>query len=205
MVCDGETALRAATARLQRPNARTGWSSGRRMGCAAARRRPTAIPSAWRSRDGRSVVCHAEGAGGGGSGALSGEHDSAAGGAGALCRGRCGPAGSAGMARCCALRRDRVHFEFDYAGLSFVAPQKVRYRYMLEGFDRRLDGGRRAAHRVLHEYSAGAVYVSRAGGEQRRRVEHAGRGAARLNCGRISTRRSGFTFCCWRRLAAWLC
>jgi signal transduction histidine kinase/ligand-binding sensor domain-containing protein len=30
----------------------------------------------------------------------------------------------------------RVHFEFDYAGLSFVAPQKVRYRYMLEGFDR---------------------------------------------------------------------
>jgi ligand-binding sensor domain-containing protein/signal transduction histidine kinase len=28
-----------------------------------------------------------------------------------------------------------VHFEFDYAGLSFVAPQKIRYRYMLEGFD----------------------------------------------------------------------
>jgi signal transduction histidine kinase len=29
-----------------------------------------------------------------------------------------------------------VHFQFDYAGLSFTAPQKVRYRYMLEGFDR---------------------------------------------------------------------
>ena len=28
------------------------------------------------------------------------------------------------------------HFQFDYAGLSFVAPQKVRYRYMLEGFDK---------------------------------------------------------------------
>jgi len=28
-----------------------------------------------------------------------------------------------------------VHFEFDYTGLSFVAPQKVRYRYMLEPFD----------------------------------------------------------------------
>jgi ligand-binding sensor domain-containing protein len=28
-----------------------------------------------------------------------------------------------------------VHFEFDYAGLTFVAPQKVRYRYMLENFD----------------------------------------------------------------------
>ncbi len=28
-----------------------------------------------------------------------------------------------------------AHFEFDYAALSFVAPHKVRYRYMLEGFD----------------------------------------------------------------------
>jgi len=41
-----------------------------------------------------------------------------------------------------------VHFEFDYAGLSFVAPQKVRYRYMLEGFDRDWTeaGTRRAAY-----------------------------------------------------------
>jgi signal transduction histidine kinase len=29
-----------------------------------------------------------------------------------------------------------VHFQFDYAGLSFTAPQKVRYRYMLDGFDK---------------------------------------------------------------------
>jgi ligand-binding sensor domain-containing protein/signal transduction histidine kinase len=29
-----------------------------------------------------------------------------------------------------------VHFQFDFAGLSFTAPQKVRYRYKLEGFDR---------------------------------------------------------------------
>jgi signal transduction histidine kinase/ligand-binding sensor domain-containing protein len=28
-----------------------------------------------------------------------------------------------------------ARFEFNYAGLSFVAPQKVRYRYTLEGFD----------------------------------------------------------------------
>lgn len=42
----------------------------------------------------------------------------------------------------------RVHFEFDYAGLSFVAPQKLRYRYMLEGFDRAWTeaGTRRAAY-----------------------------------------------------------
>jgi len=42
----------------------------------------------------------------------------------------------------------RVHFEFDYAALSFVAPQKVRYRYMLEGFDHGWTeaGTRRAAY-----------------------------------------------------------
>ncbi|MGD0893219.1 MAG: two-component regulator propeller domain-containing protein [Terracidiphilus sp.] len=41
-----------------------------------------------------------------------------------------------------------VHFEFDYAGLSFVAPQKVRYRYMLENFDKEWTdaGARRSAY-----------------------------------------------------------
>jgi signal transduction histidine kinase/ligand-binding sensor domain-containing protein len=41
-----------------------------------------------------------------------------------------------------------VHFEFDYAGLSFVAPQKVRYRYMLENFDKSWTdaGARRTAY-----------------------------------------------------------
>ncbi|HWA94383.1 MAG TPA: two-component regulator propeller domain-containing protein [Terracidiphilus sp.] len=34
------------------------------------------------------------------------------------------------------IQAGHVHFQFDYAGLSFVAPQKVRYRYMLEGFDK---------------------------------------------------------------------
>jgi signal transduction histidine kinase/ligand-binding sensor domain-containing protein len=40
------------------------------------------------------------------------------------------------------------HFQFDYAGLSFVAPQKVRYRFMLEGFDHRWTdaGARRIAY-----------------------------------------------------------
>ena len=40
------------------------------------------------------------------------------------------------------------HYEFDYAGLSFVAPQKVEYRYQLVGFDRNwVDAGtRRAAY-----------------------------------------------------------
>ncbi len=41
-----------------------------------------------------------------------------------------------------------VHFQFDYAGLSFTAPQKVRYRFMLEGFDRGWTeaGARRSAY-----------------------------------------------------------
>jgi signal transduction histidine kinase/ligand-binding sensor domain-containing protein len=41
-----------------------------------------------------------------------------------------------------------VHFQFDYAGLSFTAPQKVRYRYMLQGFDRGWTeaGARRTAY-----------------------------------------------------------
>jgi ligand-binding sensor domain-containing protein/signal transduction histidine kinase len=41
-----------------------------------------------------------------------------------------------------------VHFQFDYAGLSFTAPQKVRYRYILEGFDHGWTeaGARRSAY-----------------------------------------------------------
>jgi ligand-binding sensor domain-containing protein/signal transduction histidine kinase len=42
----------------------------------------------------------------------------------------------------------RTRFDFHYAGLSFIAPEKVRYRYKLEGFDRDwVDGGdRRVAY-----------------------------------------------------------
>ena len=54
------------------------------------------------------------------------------------------------MQRTLALRipAGHVHFQFDYAGLSFIAPQKVRYRYMLEGFDRDWTeaGARRSAY-----------------------------------------------------------
>lgn len=41
-----------------------------------------------------------------------------------------------------------VHFQFDYAGLSFTAPLKVRYRYQLEGFDKSWTdaGARRTAY-----------------------------------------------------------
>jgi ligand-binding sensor domain-containing protein/signal transduction histidine kinase len=33
------------------------------------------------------------------------------------------------------IRAGALRFEFDYAGLSFATPQKLRYQYMLEGFD----------------------------------------------------------------------
>ena len=47
-----------------------------------------------------------------------------------------------------SIEAGHVHFEFDYAALSFVAPQKVRYRFMLEGFDRDWTeaGARRTAY-----------------------------------------------------------
>jgi len=46
------------------------------------------------------------------------------------------------------IRAGHVHFQFDYAGLSFTAPLKVRYRYRLEGFDRDWTeaGARRTAY-----------------------------------------------------------
>ena len=38
----------------------------------------------------------------------------------------------------------KTRFDFHYAGLSFVAPEKVRYKYRLEGFDKDwIDGGAR--------------------------------------------------------------
>lgn len=41
-----------------------------------------------------------------------------------------------------------LRFQFDYAGLSFASPQKLRYQYMLEGFDHRWTdaGSRRTAY-----------------------------------------------------------
>jgi ligand-binding sensor domain-containing protein/signal transduction histidine kinase len=46
------------------------------------------------------------------------------------------------------IQAGHVHFQFDYAALSFTAPQKVRYRYMLEGFDKGWTdaGARRTAY-----------------------------------------------------------
>ena len=42
------------------------------------------------------------------------------------------------------IKAGALRFQFDYAGLSFAAPQKLRYQYMLEGFDQGwIDAGTR--------------------------------------------------------------
>jgi len=53
-----------------------------------------------------------------------------------------------GAASFVRIQAGHVHFQFDYAGLSFSAPQKVRYRFKLEGFDRDWTeaGARRSAY-----------------------------------------------------------
>ena len=63
------------------------------------------------------------------------------------------------------------HFQFDYAGLSFTAPQKVRYRFMLEGFDHQWTeaGARRSAYYT--NIPPGQLHLPRAGRQQRRRLE----------------------------------
>ena len=56
------------------------------------------------------------------------------------------PAGPNSAAATAATRLGAGHmrFQFDYSGLSFAAPQKVRYQYMLEGFDHNwIDAGTR--------------------------------------------------------------
>ena len=56
--------------------------------------------------------------------------------------------------------------EFQYAGLSFVAPEKVEYRYQLEGFDQGWieAGSRRAA--FYTNLPPGQLPLPGAGGQQ---------------------------------------
>ena len=98
-----------------------------------------------------------------------------------------------------------VHFEFDYAGLSFVAPQKVRYRYMLEGFDRGWTdaGARRAAY---YTNIPPGKYTFRVQAANNDGVWNTAGAALASNCGRISIRRSGFTAAAgWRWRQRWCC
>jgi signal transduction histidine kinase len=156
-------------------------------------------PSAWRSRDGHLWFATPKGLVEVDPAHFPGEHDSAAGGAGALCRGRCGQA-LRGADSFCVFQAGHVHFQFDYAGLSFTAPQKVRYRYMLEGFDRGWTeaGARRSAYYTNippgRTPSACRRPTTTAFGTPRARRSALRTAAALLSDG------SGFMRCCWRRL-----
>lgn len=78
-----------------------------------------------------------------------------------------------------ALPPGTSRFDFHYAGLSFVAPEKVRYRYKLEGFDKDwVEGGDRRA----------AYYTSLAAGDYRFLV------VASNNDGVWSTTPASFSF-----------
>ncbi len=65
-----------------------------------------------------------------------------------------------------SLAAGHVHFQFDYAAMSFVAPQKVRYRYILEGVDRAWTdaGARRTAYYT--NIPPGKLHLPRASCEQ---------------------------------------
>jgi hypothetical protein len=45
--------------------------------------------------------------------------------------------------------------EIQYTGLSFVAPEKVRFKYRLEGYDK--DWTEAGTRCLLHEHSAGQI------------------------------------------------
>jgi diguanylate cyclase (GGDEF)-like protein len=69
---------------------------------------------------------------------------------------------TAATAQLASLPPDSRAFEFHYAALSFTAPEKVRYRYMLEGFDREwVDAGtRRVAYYTNVPHGGYAFRVS---------------------------------------------
>ena len=49
----------------------------------------------------------------------------------------------------------KTRLDFFYTAPSFVAPEKVRFKYMLEGFDQDWVDSRHSPHRLLHESAPG--------------------------------------------------
>jgi len=69
--------------------------------------------------------------------------------------------------------------EFHYAALSFLAPEKIKFKYQMEGFDQDwIDAGsRREAYYT--NLPPGNYQVPRQGRKQRRRLERDGRKKSR--------------------------
>ena len=68
----------------------------------------------------------------------------------------------------------RHRFEFQFAGLSFVAPEMVRFRYRLEGAETEWVETAVAAKGLLRASRAGRLPIPGPGLQQRRRVEYRG-------------------------------
>ena len=69
-----------------------------------------------------------------------------------------------------SLAPGQKNLEFSYTGLSFLAPARLTFRYMLEGYDKDwIDAGTRRRG-VLHQPSAGNVSFPRDGLQCRRRL-----------------------------------
>ena len=60
----------------------------------------------------------------------------------------------------------RENFEIQYTALSFVNSEHLKFKYRLEGLDRRLDRRRDAPHGLLFACPAGRVRLHRDCGQQ---------------------------------------
>ena len=96
----------------------------------------------------------------------------------------------------------RHSWEIQYTALSLVAPERVHFKYRLEGYDHGVGRCGHATHRVLHRPAAGQLHVPRQGQQQRRRVEREGRRAAVHAAAASSIRHGGSTRCARLRLLA---
>ena len=96
----------------------------------------------------------------------------------------------------------------DYTALSFVAPEKVRFRYKLEGQNRELAGGRQRSPGAVYEPRSGHLPLPRDGEQQQRRLER-NRRDARISRSRPAYYQTrwfaamvalGISRCCGRRI-----
>ena len=120
------------------------------------------------------MVCHVQRNCGSGPGALSGEQCSAAGRTGTLCRGRSSPGIACGGFRFTD-SGGSCPFSIRLCGAEFYRTTESALSLYAGGLRPRLDRCRRAPFCLLHKHSSGALYLSRAGGQQRRALEHRGR------------------------------
>ena len=85
----------------------------------------------------------------------------------------------------------RHRFEFQYTGLSFVAPEKVRFKYRLKGFDSRMGGRREPSAPPIYNYMPPGDYTFQVIACNNDGVWNETGAASRSPCCRISGRPGG--------------